>query len=514
MTTTSTDRRSGAFLQAAIKLPCRVVAVADITLSGLQTIDGVALAADDRVLVTGQDPSTENGIYVADTGAWARSSDCNGSRDLVQGTIVAVVAGTLYTGSVWQVTTASPVVGSALAWSRMGASALALASAFMLTLLDDVDAATARTTLGVPSTTEAILKTIVDAAGDLIYGSAADTVARLAIGTTDQFLGITSGLPAWKAAPPAPQTRFINGDFSIDQRNEGAAQTFTAAAAVAYTVDRWYASCTGANITGQRVAGTATNQYAYRFTGATSNTGLLFGQRIESVHAADLVNSDVTVSFQVKSSTLSSLTWNVYSADVADVFSAKTLVATGTITGISSTLASKNFTFNAGANAARGLAIEFVGGALIAAQTLQFEAAQCEPGTVVTAFRRQTISERLRACQRYYRKSYAPGTVPATATAIGMVGGVAMVNGVFFGNAIVDYGQPMRATPTNRYWDSAGTLDKLSFTPTTGGTGFTANLAITIVAPFNAGPTGFALSQISGTPTGNCYLHYEADAEV
>lgn len=39
---------------------------------------------------------------------------------------------------------------------------------------------------------------IFTAAGDLPYGSAADTVARLAVGSTGQYLGVTGGLPAWK----------------------------------------------------------------------------------------------------------------------------------------------------------------------------------------------------------------------------------------------------------------------------------------------------------------------------
>ena len=42
-----------------------------VTLSGLQTIDGVALAADDRVLVknqNGENPSSGNGIYVVEDG--------------------------------------------------------------------------------------------------------------------------------------------------------------------------------------------------------------------------------------------------------------------------------------------------------------------------------------------------------------------------------------------------------------------------------------------------------------
>jgi len=43
--------------------------------------------------------------------------------------------------------------------------------------------------------------TVVDAAGDLLYGSAADTLSRLAIGTTGQVLTVSSGLPVW--ASPA-----------------------------------------------------------------------------------------------------------------------------------------------------------------------------------------------------------------------------------------------------------------------------------------------------------------------
>ena len=51
------------------------------------------------------------------------------------------------------------------------------------------------------------------------------------------------------------KNRIINGAMMIDQRNAGASQTFTAAAALAYSVDRWYGYCTGANVTGQQVAG-------------------------------------------------------------------------------------------------------------------------------------------------------------------------------------------------------------------------------------------------------------------
>lgn len=47
----------------------------NITLSGTQTIDGVAVAVGDRVLVKNQTTQANNGIYVVASGAWARSSD-------------------------------------------------------------------------------------------------------------------------------------------------------------------------------------------------------------------------------------------------------------------------------------------------------------------------------------------------------------------------------------------------------------------------------------------------------
>ena len=55
----------------------RVATTASITLSGLQTIDGVAVAAGDRVLVKDQATASQNGIYVAASGAWTRSTDAD-----------------------------------------------------------------------------------------------------------------------------------------------------------------------------------------------------------------------------------------------------------------------------------------------------------------------------------------------------------------------------------------------------------------------------------------------------
>jgi len=108
MSTTSTDRRQGLNSSIAIKVPCIVATTANITLSGTQTIDGVAVVADDRVLVKNQTTASENGIYVVAAGTWTRATDWDGSNDVAQGTIVNVVQGSTNTG-LWHVTTTGTI---------------------------------------------------------------------------------------------------------------------------------------------------------------------------------------------------------------------------------------------------------------------------------------------------------------------------------------------------------------------------------------------------------------------
>lgn len=93
----------------AIKEPCRAATTANITLSGLQTIDGVSLAAADRVLVRAQSSAVNNGIYLAASGAWTRAGDFDAAGEVVGGTQVFVASGTLYGGVAFRVTGATPL---------------------------------------------------------------------------------------------------------------------------------------------------------------------------------------------------------------------------------------------------------------------------------------------------------------------------------------------------------------------------------------------------------------------
>ena len=60
-----------------------VATTANITLSGTQTIDGIAVSVGDRVLVKDQTTASGNGIYVVASGSWTRATDADTWTELV-----------------------------------------------------------------------------------------------------------------------------------------------------------------------------------------------------------------------------------------------------------------------------------------------------------------------------------------------------------------------------------------------------------------------------------------------
>ena len=78
-----------------VKSSCLVATTANITLSGTQTIDGVAVSADERVLVKNQSTASQNGIYDCKAGAWARSSDFDSNAEVTSGAFTFVEQGTV-----------------------------------------------------------------------------------------------------------------------------------------------------------------------------------------------------------------------------------------------------------------------------------------------------------------------------------------------------------------------------------------------------------------------------------
>jgi hypothetical protein len=79
-----------------VKDSVKVATTANITLSGTQTIDGVSLAANDRVLVKDQSTASENGLYkVVDGGSWTRTDDLATGADAA-GAFTFVEQGSTY----------------------------------------------------------------------------------------------------------------------------------------------------------------------------------------------------------------------------------------------------------------------------------------------------------------------------------------------------------------------------------------------------------------------------------
>jgi len=106
------------------KEPAQAATMSNITLSGLQTVDGVALQAGNIVLVKNQSNAAQNGIYVASSGAWSYAPGSTTWSEYV-GALIFVDGGS-QAGSLWY-NLAQPggTLGTtAMTWSNFSTSAV------------------------------------------------------------------------------------------------------------------------------------------------------------------------------------------------------------------------------------------------------------------------------------------------------------------------------------------------------------------------------------------------------
>lgn len=118
--TASTDAVTKGQLDSAIasgistifdfKNSARAATTGNITLSSPQTIDGVSIVAGDRVLVKNQTTGSQNGIYVAASGAWTRATDADVNAEVTSGLVIPVTEGTVNGGKAFMLTTVDPIV--------------------------------------------------------------------------------------------------------------------------------------------------------------------------------------------------------------------------------------------------------------------------------------------------------------------------------------------------------------------------------------------------------------------
>jgi len=175
MASTSNDRINGITTSVAVKAPVAAVATTNITLSGEQTVGGVAVTAGDRVLVTAQTSSVDNGIYDVSTGDWTRSADFDGNRDVKQGTLVVVASATAGTPAFYWVTAADPIT--------VGTTAITFDEAPNLNVAELAGNNTFSGTNNFTGT--------LQVAGTAIAEFVADTVGAMVVGNTETSMTVT-----------------------------------------------------------------------------------------------------------------------------------------------------------------------------------------------------------------------------------------------------------------------------------------------------------------------------------
>ena len=309
----------------------------------------------------------------------------------------------------------------------------------------------------------AIQNAIVDAKGDLIAATAADTPARLAVGNNGEMLVADSGASTglrWTATPSASNP-FLNSATQIWQRGTSIS---LAASTLAYTADRWIvntpAGC--ASTITRQATGDTTNlpfiQYCARVQRNSGQTGagyLDITQMFETLNTVPFAGKTVTLSFYARrganySATSNLLTVRGFTGTGTDqnlysgyTGSAQPLDSTATLT---TTWQRFTFTF-AIASTATEMAYAFTNqttGTAGANDYFEITGVQLDIGNAALPFRTYagTIQGELAACQRYFQR-FASG-----ADATNEVVCIGQCYATTASYAVIQFLVPMRTTPT------------------------------------------------------------------
>ena len=265
-------------------------------------------------------------------------------------------------------------------------------------------------------------KSTLTTTGDIYYASAANTPARLGIGSTDQVLKVTGGVPVW-ATPAAGgdtftagKNKIINGAFDNWQRGT----SFTSPSS-AYTADRFVANAVTSDVVSQQTftpGNTITGyepQYFLRYaTSANAGTRYFF-QKIEDVRT--FAGQTVVFSFWAKVNSGTATLTTYFYQQFGSGGSADAQSTSGTQT-VKTSL--QRFSFSITMPSVSGKTIG--AGSLVQAafsftdisKNLDLWGFQLEAGSTATTFQTATgtLQGELAACQRYYYRFTTTAAYP------------------------------------------------------------------------------------------------------
>jgi hypothetical protein len=211
------DAATKAYVDAArqgldVKDSVKAASIANVSLTGAQTIDTISLVAGDRVLLKNQTAGAENGIWIVSASAWSRATDADTATKLTSGAFVFVEQGS-QADSGWVMTTdgAITVGTTAISWAQFSGAGQITAGAGLTKNGNTIDVATASTARIVVNTDSIDLATVTASntnptiATSVVSGVTVDSYGRVTgVATSNtKFAGqntlltVTSGSATW-----------------------------------------------------------------------------------------------------------------------------------------------------------------------------------------------------------------------------------------------------------------------------------------------------------------------------
>jgi hypothetical protein len=290
------------------KAACQVATTSNITLSGLQTIDGYTTVSGDRVLVKNQGSSQFNGIYVANASTWTRAVDMDVWSEVPGAYTVILNGGQSNTAWVCTATQTGTINVTAIPWVQFSA----------------VSTYYAGTGLTLASNTFSITNTGVTAN---TYGSAS-TVPVIAVNAQGQITSATNTtilIAPSQINATIPNTGLTNSSITINGTSIslGGSGTVTAVNPNALTI--------GTGLSGTSYNGSSAVTVAIDSTVVTlSGSQTLTNKTLTSPIIGTIVNTGTL--------TLPTSTDTLVARNTTDTLTNKTIAAgSNTITGLTNT---------------------------------------------------------------------------------------------------------------------------------------------------------------------------------